>query len=364
MPAPMSKAACDVMQQASLLAAQTVLQAEAEDRQETDSKSRAVARQKYSCAAQETSTSDGEGSQDTRSAAQSEGWGDWSISAATREEDTSSEWVGKNICRHWAKGYCNRGQSCHFSHAGPSPNRVLCPDAGAPLVVNSAGGSLPTDEELKRGDKFIVVKSTLPCKDYAAGECYRGDHCRFAHIGSGASCLSQRDQRQSSSHTGSSHGSECDSQNDSYGASPPRHYSRTSQQMQQSPQIQIQQSQQIGQQVAHHVNQQGGGPSTIVIVSAPPSYSGCHVQSVPMQHTAVRTVRYVYSQGHQQQPAFDYAPLPQRVEHCGYSDMYECCPPPPPPSSCHVSTPPPEVIYGYRGPNEHAIPGYGVGHGA
>jgi len=325
---PMST--CDVMQQASLLAAQTVLDTDAD--QKAEMKARKVAQQKYRCAVQDSAS----GSEDDSAAQSESGWGGWSISAATREEDTSSQWVGKNICRHWAKGYCNRGQNCHFSHAGPSPNMVLCPDAGAPLVVNSTGGSLPTDDELKRGDKFIVVKSTLPCKDYAAGECFRGDLCRFAHIGAGACCPS------SSYGPGSSRGSECDSQTDPHHeafSTPPRH-NRTCHVV-----------------PNQHVIHQGGAPTpqTIVIVSAPPSY----VQQPPPVHAGVRTVRYVYStpQQHHRPVTYEYAP----VEHCVYPEQYESYPPPHPP--VHV-TAPPEVIYDYRGPNEHAIPGYGVGHGA
>jgi len=330
---PMS--ACDVMQQASLLAAQTVLDRDGADGDQKEMKARKVAQQKYRCAVQDSASV----SEDD-SAAQSElGWGGWSISAATREEDTSSEWVGKNICRHWAKGYCNRGQNCHFSHAGPSPNRVLCPDAGAPLVVNSSGGSLPTDDELKRGDKFIVVKSTLPCKDYAAGECFRGDLCRFAHIGAGACCPSS-----SYAGSGSSRGSECDSQTDAHHeavSTPPRH-NRT--------------CQVIPNQHSPHQAAPPSTPQTIVIVSAPPSYP----QPQPPVHAGVRTVRYVYStpQQHVRPVTYEYAP----VEHCVYPEQYEHYPPPPPP--VHITGPPPEVIYGYRGPTEHAIPGYGVGHGA
>lgn len=30
-----------------------------------------------------------------------------------------------------------------------------------------------------------MVKSSVPCKDYQAAKCHRGDKCKFAHIGGG-----------------------------------------------------------------------------------------------------------------------------------------------------------------------------------
>eukprot|EP01060_Flectonema_neradi_P027907 TRINITY_DN37554_c0_g1_i1.p1 TRINITY_DN37554_c0_g1~~TRINITY_DN37554_c0_g1_i1.p1 ORF type:complete len:324 (+),score=46.17 TRINITY_DN37554_c0_g1_i1:108-974(+) len=65
-----------------------------------------------------------------------------------------------DVCRHWARGFCNRGVACGFAHVGPSP-----------LIEKKDDGNEP--------------KSLISCKDFSAGKCNRGERCKFAHIGTG-----------------------------------------------------------------------------------------------------------------------------------------------------------------------------------
>lgn len=88
----------------------------------------------------------------------------------------------RDICRHWAKGYCALGENCAFPHHGPSP----APASGGSVVVNGLPAeAIPSAAELRKQDLFAVVKSSVPCKDYQAAKCHRGDKCKFAHVGGG-----------------------------------------------------------------------------------------------------------------------------------------------------------------------------------
>ena len=71
-----------------------------------------------------------------------------------------------DVCRHWARGFCNRGVSCGFSHTGPTPS-------GEP---RSTGAD---------AEQIAYNKSHVSCKDFSAGKCNRGERCKFAHIGAG-----------------------------------------------------------------------------------------------------------------------------------------------------------------------------------
>ena len=65
-----------------------------------------------------------------------------------------------DVCRHWARGFCNRGVACGFAHIGPSPL-------------------------IEKKDDGKETKSLISCKDFSAGKCNRGDRCKFAHVGTG-----------------------------------------------------------------------------------------------------------------------------------------------------------------------------------
>eukprot|EP01064_Diplonema_japonicum_P031522 TRINITY_DN5681_c0_g3_i1.p1 TRINITY_DN5681_c0_g3~~TRINITY_DN5681_c0_g3_i1.p1 ORF type:complete len:219 (+),score=50.53 TRINITY_DN5681_c0_g3_i1:23-658(+) len=70
----------------------------------------------------------------------------------------------RDVCRHWARGYCNRGTMCGFYHTGPSPNPELC---------------RKNSEEVEDG--YAATKSSVPCKDFQVGKCNRGEKCKFVH---------------------------------------------------------------------------------------------------------------------------------------------------------------------------------------
>eukprot|EP01059_Diplonema_ambulator_P033223 TRINITY_DN6856_c0_g1_i2.p1 TRINITY_DN6856_c0_g1~~TRINITY_DN6856_c0_g1_i2.p1 ORF type:complete len:334 (+),score=71.52 TRINITY_DN6856_c0_g1_i2:59-1003(+) len=87
----------------------------------------------------------------------------------TLQRNTEDVGKGKktDVCRHWARGFCNRGITCGFAHTGPTQSERM----GSRVDEN--------------GEPYVVVKSSVPCKDFSAGKCNRGERCKFAHIGTG-----------------------------------------------------------------------------------------------------------------------------------------------------------------------------------
>eukprot|EP01061_Rhynchopus_euleeides_P029758 TRINITY_DN4916_c0_g1_i1.p1 TRINITY_DN4916_c0_g1~~TRINITY_DN4916_c0_g1_i1.p1 ORF type:complete len:373 (+),score=129.33 TRINITY_DN4916_c0_g1_i1:198-1316(+) len=75
---------------------------------------------------------------------------------------------GTDVCRHWARGFCNRGLSCGFAHTGPSPS-----PSGEPRNTGADA------------EQIAYNKSHVSCKDFASGKCNRGERCKFAHVGTG-----------------------------------------------------------------------------------------------------------------------------------------------------------------------------------
>lgn len=93
-------------------------------------------------------------------------------------------------CRHWARGFCASGDHCSFSHSDPYCSSSM---RGSVMVNGHPSDRVPTPEELRDQEMFIVVKSSEACKDFQAGKCTRGDKCKFAHVGPARKQIQCRD---------------------------------------------------------------------------------------------------------------------------------------------------------------------------
>jgi len=61
------------------------------------------------------------------------------------------------------------------------------------MINGHPSDRVPTPEELRDQEMFIVVKSSEACKDFQAGKCTRGDKCKFAHFGPARKQIQCRD---------------------------------------------------------------------------------------------------------------------------------------------------------------------------
>lgn len=93
---------------------------------------------------------------------------------------------GASRCRHWAKGYCQMGDRCAFSHSGRAGQEVqacrhwtrgFCQlGARCNFAHEGSPGSQNSTESKS------VTASAPRCRHYARGNCYM-ENCRFAHTG-------------------------------------------------------------------------------------------------------------------------------------------------------------------------------------
>eukprot|EP00659_Diplonema_papillatum_P009219 gene9219-14290_t len=86
----------------------------------------------------------------------------------------------RDICRHWARGYCNRGTVCGFLHADPLPQHggAQCKASG----LHPHAAAFTPMSECKLAEDVGQLKSTVACKDFSVGKCMRGDKCKFTHV--------------------------------------------------------------------------------------------------------------------------------------------------------------------------------------
>ncbi|KAL5400753.1 hypothetical protein PMIN03_012119 [Paraphaeosphaeria minitans] len=79
--------------------------------------------------------------------------------------------TGRQLCHNFANGYCYYGPVCHFVHPGPDDFKaVATPSQGYPQLHNQKS-------HLRR-----QAASTQPCREYAKGNCARGENCRYLHV--------------------------------------------------------------------------------------------------------------------------------------------------------------------------------------
>lgn len=117
------------------------------------------------------------------------------------EERTS----GRARCRHWARGYCQMGGACNFSHTGaPGPDHTTPQAAqvsnfgsadcrhwigkgycsmGVQCNFSHAGvpGSGSGDSSNFKSGISTDRKRTEVCRHFARGNCSRGETCSFIH---------------------------------------------------------------------------------------------------------------------------------------------------------------------------------------
>jgi len=106
-----------------------------------------------------------------------------SISRARGGRPRSRSRGGREFCKDYTRGECNRGNACRFSHdfRPAIPSR---PEPGPPPGMGSlgsldrsgAGGPLATYDRFGRE----------MCGDFKRGDCRRGERCRYSHGDAGA----------------------------------------------------------------------------------------------------------------------------------------------------------------------------------
>jgi hypothetical protein len=121
---------------------------------------------------------------------------------AKKATETQFDKDGVEICRNFAKGKCNRGDECQYSHGvaastGPAPTKTRAPRASGgarstgPKECNefADGGECSYGDECryKHGPsdkRDLSVKKRRepgPCYQFAEGKCEYGTECRFSH---------------------------------------------------------------------------------------------------------------------------------------------------------------------------------------
>lgn len=116
----------------------------------------------------------------------------------------------RGVCRHWAKGYCARGEKCKFAHAKTKAEKPchqflmkrICsygmnckfahdgPTAGneGAVIASSTVGDIERHKETRLKSTSVNITDSVtnchspsPCRNWAKGSCFRGDQCQFTH---------------------------------------------------------------------------------------------------------------------------------------------------------------------------------------
>ncbi len=80
---------------------------------------------------------------------------------------------GKGVCYDFLDGKCQRGASCKYAHSKDGGKGLKGGDRKGLKGGDPKGGG--------KGSEGKGRKSTAPCRDYAKGQCKRGDACWFSH---------------------------------------------------------------------------------------------------------------------------------------------------------------------------------------
>ena len=72
----------------------------------------------------------------------------------------------RDLCRHWAKGYCNRGTQCGFSHEGPSPAKDHGRRNSSTGSVQSAASGSSGGSDTSLGSSFLYSPQEAPCAPF------------------------------------------------------------------------------------------------------------------------------------------------------------------------------------------------------
>ena len=86
----------------------------------------------------------------------------------------------------YMRGMCNKGAQCRFVHpADVQPTQSST--SSAPLLTGSSSSINQAEKSEKDAFDLEMVERALPkvsiaCKFYLAGNCTRGDTCRYAHV--------------------------------------------------------------------------------------------------------------------------------------------------------------------------------------
>lgn len=74
---------------------------------------------------------------------------------------------GSVVCRHWSKGYCMRGEACNFAHGEQEPEALTRKRPNPFVMALPAAKSCRTRTEV--------------CRHFARGYCALANRCLFAH---------------------------------------------------------------------------------------------------------------------------------------------------------------------------------------
>eukprot|EP00930_Biecheleria_cincta_P102820 TRINITY_DN9464_c0_g2_i2.p1 TRINITY_DN9464_c0_g2~~TRINITY_DN9464_c0_g2_i2.p1 ORF type:complete len:728 (-),score=117.71 TRINITY_DN9464_c0_g2_i2:50-2152(-) len=87
-------------------------------------------------------------------------------------------------CRHFARGYCERGDACGFLHDPGLQGSMPGGCGGAGMMgwgADSMKRSLPDNGSWNQPEKKYKPYKVVPCRHWAKGFCQMGDECGFAH---------------------------------------------------------------------------------------------------------------------------------------------------------------------------------------
>jgi len=108
------------------------------------------------------------------------------------ERANGCKFLHPETCHDFASGNCTRGDNCKYLHPGPDNNYKK--NRGPVVVMNSvptATNSLLMNHNLAStvlpptfgALNGAVMTTRESCNDFKAGKCFRGDACKYLHVG-------------------------------------------------------------------------------------------------------------------------------------------------------------------------------------